>query len=114
MKEQLPRSCPQLPHHDTAQPCHHCHIADMTATGFSQMAAFLSTTRELFRRGLTMLLAAEQGIEVVSEASDGLEGADLAATAAPDVVLLDIRMPKQIRDRGPPRHQGGRPVGPRS
>ena len=49
--------------------------------------------QELFRRGLTMLLAAETGVEVVGEAGDGLEGTSLAATAAPDVVLLDIRMP---------------------
>ena len=42
-----------------------------------------------------MLLAAEVGIEVVGEAGDGLEGTSLAATAAPDVVLLDIRMPKR-------------------
>ena len=40
--------------------------------------------QELFRRGLTMLLAAEPGVEVVGEAGDGLEGTSLAATAAPD------------------------------
>jgi len=50
--------------------------------------------QELFRRGLTMLLAVESGIEVVGEAGDGIEGTELASTAAPDVVLLDIRMPK--------------------
>ena len=51
--------------------------------------------QELFRRGLTMLLAVEPGLEVVGEAGDGLEGVTLAETAAPDVVLLDVRMPKQ-------------------
>jgi DNA-binding NarL/FixJ family response regulator len=51
--------------------------------------------QELFRRGLTMLLAVEPGLEVVGEAGDGLEGVALAETAAPDVVLLDVRMPKQ-------------------
>ncbi len=51
--------------------------------------------QELFRRGLTMLLAVEPGLEVVGEAGDGLEGVSLAETAAPDVVLLDVRMPKQ-------------------
>ncbi|WP_460807089.1 response regulator [Nocardioides salsibiostraticola] len=51
--------------------------------------------QELFRRGLTMLLSVEPGIEVVGEANDGVEGTNLAQTAAPDVVLLDVRMPKR-------------------
>jgi len=51
--------------------------------------------QELFRRGLTMLLAVEEGIEVVGEAGDGVEGTALAESAAPDVVLLDVRMPKK-------------------
>ncbi len=51
--------------------------------------------QELFRRGLTMLLAVEPGLEVVGEAGDGIEGVALAETAAPDVILLDVRMPKQ-------------------
>lgn len=51
--------------------------------------------QELFRRGLTMLLNAEAGVEVVGEAGDGLEGITLAERSAPDVVLLDIRMPKR-------------------
>jgi DNA-binding NarL/FixJ family response regulator len=51
--------------------------------------------QELFRRGLTMLLAAEPTLEVVGEAGDGVEGTNLAAGVAPDVVLLDVRMPKR-------------------
>jgi DNA-binding NarL/FixJ family response regulator len=51
--------------------------------------------QELFRRGLTMLLAIEPGIVVIGEAGDGVEGTTLATTAAPDVILLDIRMPKR-------------------
>jgi DNA-binding NarL/FixJ family response regulator len=51
--------------------------------------------QQLFRRGLTMLLAVEPGLEVVGEAGDGVEGTALAVTAAPDVVLLDVRMPKK-------------------
>jgi len=51
--------------------------------------------QELFRRGITMLLALEDGIEVVGEAGDGVEGTLLAESTAPDVVLLDVRMPRR-------------------
>jgi DNA-binding NarL/FixJ family response regulator len=51
--------------------------------------------QELFRRGLVMLLSAETGIEIVGEAADGDEGTTLASASAPDVVLLDIRMPRR-------------------
>ncbi len=47
----------------------------------------------LFRRGLRMVLEDEEGIEVVGEADDGAEAASLAAESAPDVVLMDVRMP---------------------
>ncbi|MGH3472253.1 MAG: response regulator [Nocardioidaceae bacterium] len=50
--------------------------------------------QELFRRGLVMLISTEDDIEVVGEASDGSEAADLAAATVPDVVLMDVRMPK--------------------
>jgi DNA-binding NarL/FixJ family response regulator len=50
--------------------------------------------QELFRRGLVMLVGAEDDIEVVGEASDGEEAAALAEEKAPDVILMDVRMPK--------------------
>jgi DNA-binding NarL/FixJ family response regulator len=50
---------------------------------------------ELFRRGLTMLLAVEDDIEVVGEARDGVAATELAASTAPDVILMDVRMPKR-------------------
>lgn len=48
---------------------------------------------ELVRTGLRMILGTESGIEVVGEAADGAQAADLVAELDPDVVLLDIRMP---------------------
>jgi DNA-binding NarL/FixJ family response regulator len=48
----------------------------------------------LFRRGLEMVLTEEQDIELVGEASDGTEAVEKAGEALPDVVLMDIRMPK--------------------
>jgi two-component system NarL family response regulator len=63
----------------------------------------------LFRRGLQMVLENEQDIDVVGEGGDGQEAIDLAEKEAPDVVLMDVRMPKhsgieatrQIKDMMP-------------
>jgi DNA-binding NarL/FixJ family response regulator len=49
----------------------------------------------LFRRGLEMVLAQEADIDVIGEASDGAEAVDKAAELAPDLVLMDVRMPKR-------------------
>ena len=47
----------------------------------------------LVRAGFRALIEAEPGLEVVGEAADGAEAVELAQTAEPDVVLMDIRMP---------------------
>jgi len=47
----------------------------------------------LVRTGFRMILDAEPGFEVVGEAGDGQEALDRAAELAPDIVLMDIRMP---------------------
>jgi DNA-binding NarL/FixJ family response regulator len=49
----------------------------------------------LFRRGLEMVLAHEADIDIVGEASDGTEAVDKAAALLPDIVLMDVRMPKR-------------------
>jgi len=48
----------------------------------------------LVRTGFHMILDSEDDIQVVGEAGDGLEAVDLVDRASPDVVLMDIRMPK--------------------
>jgi DNA-binding NarL/FixJ family response regulator len=48
----------------------------------------------MVRAGFRMLLSSEVGIEVVAEASNGLEAVDKAARFSPAVVLMDIRMPE--------------------
>jgi two-component system NarL family response regulator len=48
----------------------------------------------LFRRGLIMVLESEDGIEVVAEAEDGKEAVQRAQEVTPDVVLMDVRMPR--------------------
>ncbi|MCO8127596.1 response regulator transcription factor [Acidimicrobiia bacterium EGI L10123] len=47
----------------------------------------------LFRRGLIMVLEAEDDIEVVAEAEDGEDALEKAVEFVPDVVLMDVRMP---------------------
>jgi len=47
----------------------------------------------LFRRGLNMVLESEEGIEVVAEAEDGEDAVKKSEEFAPDVVLMDVRMP---------------------
>jgi DNA-binding NarL/FixJ family response regulator len=50
--------------------------------------------QSMVRAGFRMLLAGEEDIEVVAEASNGLEAVDKAARFNPAVVLMDIRMPE--------------------
>ena len=50
--------------------------------------------QSMVRAGFRMLLAGEEDIEVVAEASNGLEAVDKAARFRPSVVLMDVRMPE--------------------
>jgi len=50
--------------------------------------------QSMVRAGFRMLLAREQDIEVVAEASNGLQAVEAAARFQPTVILMDIRMPQ--------------------
>lgn len=50
--------------------------------------------QDLVRTGLSMILDAQDGIEVVAQAADGREAVELARRVRPDVCLFDIRMPR--------------------
>lgn len=49
----------------------------------------------LFRRGLRMVLETEKDIEVVAESGDGVNAVEKAKETQPDVILMDVRMPKR-------------------
>jgi DNA-binding NarL/FixJ family response regulator len=53
----------------------------------------LADDHELVREGFAMILNAQHDMEVVGQAADGARTVELARTLAPDVVLMDIRMP---------------------
>ena len=50
--------------------------------------------QEMVRMGFSLILDAEADIRVIGQASDGAEAIDLVKREQPDVVLLDIRMPR--------------------
>ncbi len=62
--------------------------------GGEPIRVVISDDHDLFRRGLRMVLEAEEDIEVVAEAADGQEAVARVEELAPDVVLMDVRMPR--------------------
>ncbi len=60
----------------------------------ARIRILIADDHPIFRDGLRKLLEAEPGFEVVGEASDGEETVRLAQKVKPDVVLLDLAMPR--------------------
>jgi DNA-binding NarL/FixJ family response regulator len=58
------------------------------------MRVLLADDQELFREGVRLILETAGDIEVVGEAADGFEAVRQARALDPDVVLMDVRMPR--------------------
>ncbi|MFF5982928.1 response regulator [Streptomyces olindensis] len=65
----------------------------MTSGSGRPIRVLIVDDQAMVRQGFTVLLGIQPGIEVVGQAQDGAEAVAKAAETAPDVVLMDIRMP---------------------
>ncbi|MGH9165110.1 MAG: response regulator [Acidimicrobiales bacterium] len=62
--------------------------------GGEAVRVLIADDQALFRKGLCVVLSTEDAIEVVGEAENGEEAVEQARELAPDVVLMDVRMPR--------------------
>jgi DNA-binding NarL/FixJ family response regulator len=62
--------------------------------GDKPVRVLLADDQPLLRTGFRMVLGAEDDLDIVGEAGDGMEAVDLSRRLLPDVVLMDIRMPR--------------------
>ena len=63
--------------------------------GSERLRVLVCDDHALFRRGLEVVLGMEDDLELVGEASDGVEVVAKAQELMPDVILMDVRMPKK-------------------
>ncbi len=72
------------------------HGADVTTSELTAepIKLVIVDDHALFRRGLMMVLQQEEDIEMVGEAGDGTEAVKIVTEAMPDVVLMDVKMPR--------------------
>jgi DNA-binding NarL/FixJ family response regulator len=68
-------------------------MSDREAPG-DTISVLLVDDQPLLRKGFRMVLEEEPGIIVVGEASDGMDALELVARRRPDVVVMDVRMPR--------------------
>ena len=60
----------------------------------AKIRVLLADDQDIIRTGLTIILNHQADIEVIGQAADGVEAIDLAKKVQPDVILMDIKMPR--------------------
>jgi two-component system NarL family response regulator len=68
-------------------------VPEHDVNGDLPIRVLIADDHELFRHGLEQAFATESDIELVAAATDGLSAAEQSVALAPDVVLMDLRMP---------------------
>jgi DNA-binding NarL/FixJ family response regulator len=60
----------------------------------TKIRVLLADDQDIIRTGLTIILNHQDDLEVVGQAADGIEAVDMARHLQPDVILMDIKMPR--------------------
>ena len=63
--------------------------------GTQRIRVLIVDDQQLVRRGLALMLSLEPDMEVLGEAGDGMEAVEMARRLRPDVVLMDLHMPRK-------------------
>ena len=71
-----------------------------------KIRVLVADDQEIVRRGLTIIIDQQPDMEMVAQAEDGEEAIRLARTYKPDVVLMDIKMPRMNGIQANPNHRG--------
>ena len=90
--EGLPGEFPPLRTQSSEAAAHLAERQEEQASGKTRV--LIVDDQALVRTGFKMILEAEPDLEVVGEASDGIEAVSQARALKPDVVLMDVRMPE--------------------
>ncbi|MFD0887702.1 response regulator transcription factor, partial [Streptosporangium algeriense] len=66
----------------------------MNESSETSIRVVIADDQAMVRAGLKLVVESEAGMEVVGEAADGLEAVSVARRTRPDIVLMDISMPR--------------------